>query len=53
MLHTMPSAVPEKKEDPQPGQNRFYIFTRFELGGALTLQYRFNFGPCDFWLNLN
>ena len=29
-LRTMSSAVPEKM-DPQPGQNRFDIFTRFEL----------------------
>ena len=49
MLHTMSSALPEKI-DPQPGQNRFYIFARFRLDGAFTLRSRVNFAHCDFWL---
>ena len=52
MLHTMPSAVPEKME-PQPGQNRFYIFTRFKFGGAFTLQSRLHFAPSAVWLFLS
>ena len=50
MLHTMSSALPEKIDPPQPGQNRFYIFTRFRLDGAFTLRSRVNFAHCDFWL---
>ena len=39
MFHIMSSTVPEAM-DPQPGQIRFDIFSRFKLEGAFTLQSR-------------